>query len=73
MDPRNGRNNALRIKRTGCPSALSPPDSKKLQIPNTSYGEDYALGLCFSRYYRIGRIYEELFTYDVGKAIPTRH
>jgi len=30
-------------------------------VPNTSYGEDYALGLRFSREYRIGRIYDVLY------------
>jgi SpoIID/LytB domain protein len=57
----NGRNNALRINGLGAPRAFFTPILRKLQIPNTSYGEDYALGLCFSRYYRIGRIYEELY------------
>ena len=33
----------------------------QIQFPNTSYGEDYALGLIFSRQYRIGRIYSELY------------
>ena len=59
--PENGRNNALRINGLGAPRAFFTPILRKLQIPNTSYGEDYALGLCFSRYYRIGRIYEELY------------
>ena len=59
--PGNGRNNALRINGLGAPRAFFTPILRKLQIPNTSYGEDYALGLCFSRYYRIGRIYEELY------------
>ena len=30
-------------------------------MPNTSYGEDYAVGLAFSRKYKIGRIYDELY------------
>ena len=34
---------------------------RQIQFPNTSYGEDYALGLVFSRRYRIGRIYDELY------------
>lgn len=59
--PTNGRNNALRINGLGAPRAFFTPILRKLQIPNTSYGEDYALGLCFSRYYRIGRIFEELY------------
>jgi hypothetical protein len=34
---------------------------RKIQIPNTSYGEDYALGLMIGRRYRIGRIFDELY------------
>jgi len=30
-------------------------------VPNVSYGEDYALGLIFSRQYKIGRIYDVLY------------
>ena len=30
-------------------------------IPNTSYGEDYALGLNFSRQYQIGRVYDVVY------------
>lgn len=30
-------------------------------LPNTSYGEDYALGLRISRTWRIGRIYDVLY------------
>ena len=30
-------------------------------MPNTSYGEDYALGLAFSRRFRIGRVYQSLY------------
>lgn len=59
--PGNGRNNALRINGLGAPRAFHTPTLRKLQIPNTSYGEDYALGLCFSRYFRIGRVYDELY------------
>ena len=32
-----------------------------IQFPNTSYGEDYAAGLAFSRGYRIEGIYKELY------------
>ena len=32
-----------------------------MQFPNTSYGEDYAMGLAVSRQWRIGRIYDELY------------
>lgn len=57
----NGRNNALRINGLGAPRAFYTPVLRELQIPNTSYGEDYALGLMISRRYRIGRIYDELY------------
>ncbi len=57
----NGRNNALRINGLGAPRAFFTPVLRKLQIPNTSYGEDYALGLMISRRYRIGRIYDEVY------------
>jgi hypothetical protein len=30
-------------------------------VPNTSYGEDYALGLAISRNFQIGRIYDSLY------------
>ena len=59
--PQNGRNNALRINGLGAPRAFYTPVLRKLQIPNTSYGEDYALGLMISRRYRIGRIYDEVY------------
>ena len=57
----NGPNNALRINGLGAPRAFFTPLLRQLQFPNTSYGEDYALGLIFSRRYRIGRIYDELY------------
>ena len=57
----NGCNNALRINGLGAPRAFYTPLVRQIQFPNTSYGEDYALGLAFSRRYRIGRIYDELY------------
>ena len=57
----NGCNNALRINGLGAPRAFFTPLVRQIQFPNTSYGEDYALGLAFSRQYRIGRIYQELY------------
>ena len=57
----NGCNNALRINGLGAPRAFFTPLVRQIQFPNTSYGEDYALGLTFSRRYRIGRIYDELY------------
>lgn len=59
--PQNGRNNALRINGLGAPRAFFTPVLRDLQIPNTSYGEDYALGLMISRRYRIARIYDEVY------------
>ena len=57
----NGHNNALRINGLGAPRAFFTPLLRKVRVPNTSYGEDYALGLAFSREYRIGRIYDVLY------------
>lgn len=57
----NGHNNALRINGLGAPRAFYTPLLREIGIPNVSYGEDYALGLAFSRNYKIGRIYEELY------------
>ncbi len=57
----NGRNNALRINGLGAPRAFWTPLLRTINLPNTSYGEDYALGLRISREYRIGRIYEVLY------------
>ncbi len=57
----NGRNNALRINGLGAPRAFFTPALRIIKVPNTSYGEDYALGLQFSRRWRIGRIYDVLY------------
>ena len=57
----NGMNNALRINGLGAPRAFYTPLLRQMGVPNTSYGEDYALGLAFSRQYKIGRIYDELY------------
>ncbi len=57
----NGRNNALRINGLGAPRAFRTDILRKLGFPNTSYGEDYALGLAISRRWRIGRIFDELY------------
>lgn len=59
--PENGRNNALRINGLGAPRAFYTPVLREIKVPNTSYGEDYALGLKFSRVYQIGRIYDVLY------------
>lgn len=59
--PENGRNNALRINGLGAPRAFYTPLLRTINLPNTSYGEDYALGLRISREYQIGRIYDALY------------
>ena len=59
--PENGRNNALRINGLGAPRAFFTPALRNIKVPNTSYGEDYALGLQFSRKWQIGRIYDVLY------------
>lgn len=59
--PENGRNNALRINGFGAPRAFYTPVIRETKLPNTSYGEDYALGLYISRTYQIGRIYDVLY------------
>ena len=59
--PENGRNNALRINGLGAPRAFYTPVLRKIKFPDTSYGEDYAVGLAISRNYQIGRIYEPIY------------
>lgn len=56
--PDNGRNNALHVNGFGGPRAFYTPVFRALQLPNTCYGEDYAMGLMVSRNYRIGRVYD---------------
>ena len=59
--PDNGRNNALRINGLGAPRAFFTPVLRRINVPNVSYGEDYAVGLAISRDYQIGRIYEPIY------------
>lgn len=59
--PANGRNNALRINGLGAPRAFDTALLRTILLPNTSYGEDYAVALRLSRRYQIGRIYESLY------------
>lgn len=59
--PENGHNNALRINGLGAPRAFHTSTLRAIGIPNTSYGEDYALGLRLSRRWKIGRLYEVLY------------
>ncbi len=57
----NGHNNALRVNGLGAPRAFYTPLLRSIGMPNTSYGEDYAVGLAFSRKYKIGRIYDPIY------------
>lgn len=57
----NGRNNALRINGLGAPRAFDVTVLRQIGLPNTSYGEDYAVALRISRQYEIGRIYDSLY------------
>lgn len=57
----NGLNNALRINGFGAPRAFYTPLLRRYPMPNTSYGEDYATCLRFSRRFKISRIYDELY------------
>lgn len=59
--PENGRNNALRINGLGAPRAFYTPVIRQIGFPNTSYGEDYAVGLTISRHYQIGRVYDVVY------------
>lgn len=59
--PENGRNNALRINGLGAPRAFYTPLLRDIKVPDTNYGEDYALGLRFSREYQIGRVYDVVY------------
>lgn len=57
----NGANNALRINGLGAPRAFLTSIARNILFPDTSYGEDYAMGLRLSRDYKIGRIYDVLY------------
>ena len=59
--PENGRNNALRINGLGAPRAFYTPILREINFPDTSYGEDYSVGLAFSRRFQIGRIYDVIY------------
>ena len=59
--PDNGRNNALRINGLGAPRAFYTPLLRELRLPDTCYGEDYAVGLAMSRRFRIGRVYDVVY------------
>lgn len=57
----NGHNNALRVNGFGAPRAFFTPLLRRIGMPDVSYGEDYAVGLAFSRSYKVGRIYDEIY------------
>ncbi len=57
----NGMNNALRINGLGAPRIFNTTLLRSLRMPNTSYGEDYAMGLRISREWKIGRIYQSVY------------
>ncbi|MFA5713648.1 MAG: glycosyltransferase family A protein [Bacteroidales bacterium] len=57
----NGHNNALRINGLGAPRAFYTPLLRELKLPNSSYGEDYAIALRITREWKIGRIYDILY------------
>lgn len=59
--PENGMNNALRINGLGAPRAFFTPVVRYINFPNSSYGEDYAMGLAICRSYRIGRIMHSVY------------
>lgn len=56
--PDNGRNNLFHVNGVGGPRAFYTPIYRSINIPNTNYGEDYAMGLAITRNYRMGRVYE---------------
>lgn len=58
----NGHNNILRVNGIGAPRAFfTPVLRREVEIPNISYGEDYAMGLAISRTYRIGRVWDVVY------------
>ena len=67
----NGCNNALRINGLGAPRAFFTPLLRQIRFPNTSYGEDYAAGLAFSRRYKIAEYSPNCICAAVGAATAT--
>lgn len=59
--PENGHNNALRINGLGAPRAFYTPLLRSINLPNTSYGEDYAAGLRICRQHAVGRVYDVVY------------
>lgn len=61
MDTRKWKKQRTTNKRIKAPRAFYTPLLREIGLPNTSYGEDYAIGLAISRHYQIGRIYDVLY------------
>lgn len=58
----NGHNNLLRVNGAGAPRAFfTPVLRREVEIPNISYGEDYAIGLTLSRTFHIGRVWDVVY------------
>lgn len=58
----NGPNNALRVNGFGAPRAFYTPIAREILFPNVSYGEDYAMALRISRSWKVGRIYDSIYS-----------
>jgi hypothetical protein len=57
----NGHNNLLRVNGIGAPRCFRTQVLREHPLPNTSYGEDYAISLRLSREYAVARIFEPLY------------
>lgn len=69
----NGHNNALRINGLGAPRAFFTPLLRETRVPNTSYGEDYALGLAFQEITRLEEFTMWYICAAAGKETLMRH
>lgn len=65
--------NALRINGLGAPRAFYTPLLRENPFPDVSYGEDYAVGLRFSREYKIAVFTTRFICVVVGREIPMQH
>lgn len=59
--PLEGRNNLLRVNGIGAPRAFVTAIAREVLMPNSSYGEDYAMALALSRRWHVGRIFDSLY------------
>ena len=57
----NGRNNLLRVNGIGAPRAFLTEIARNILMPNSSYGEDYAMALAVSRRWHVGRIFDSVY------------